>query len=328
MNTLPKKYFFLSVLAGVLGLTIFCLIGIYFISSVPKAIRPTASSPGDFVQPLGAVGPESLTIGARVALEKRLQELVAHETQQGNVSGIGIYFRDLNNGPIVRINDDADFSPASLLKLPLAIWYYKEASSSRELLTEEIQYTGPNGVSVEHFPGNRMMQPGRIYSIKELIELMVEESDNDATAVLAEYASSHNTNTVYQDLGIEPVGDYSTYHTNVRNYSAFFRILYTASYLNRDYSNELLEILTKSSFSRGIVAGVPTGIVVAHKFGERTVDPDKNINQLHDCGIVYVPKTPYILCVMTQGRDYDELAKVISEVSRETYMAVTSGKDH
>jgi len=27
--------------------------------------------------------------------------------------------------------------------------------------------------------------------------------------------------------------------------------------------------------------------------------------QLHDCGIVYYPETPYLLCVMTKGWNFE-----------------------
>lgn len=100
-------------------------------------------------------------------------------------------------------------------------------------------------------------------------------------------------------------------------------MLYNSTYLPRESSQEILTFLSHSSFTAGLVAGVPDTTTVAHKFGERAIDPGQNISQLHDCGIVYVPRQPYILCVMTQGYDYDELAKVIAEVSRRTYDAVT-----
>jgi hypothetical protein len=44
--------------------------------------------------------------------------------------------------------------------------------------------------------------------------------------------------------------------------------------------------------------------------------------QLHDCGIVYYPKRPYILCVMTRGEKMDVLPKVIKEISTEVYRNV------
>ena len=57
-------------------------------------------------------------------------------------------------------------------------------------------------------------------------------------------------------------------------------------------------------------------IPVAHKFGERELP---NADQLHDCGIVYVPKHPYLLCVMTRGDSLTNLTTVIAGLSEVVY---------
>ena len=72
-------------------------------------------------------------------------------------------------------------------------------------------------------------------------------------------------------------------------------------------------MLASADFKRGLVAGVPEDIKVAHKFGERETSEGK---QLHDCGIVYYPNRPYLLCVMTEGADLENLISVVGGVSR------------
>ena len=85
-----------------------------------------------------------------------------------------------------------------------------------------------------------------------------------------------------------------------------------------------METLVNVDFRDGLVAGVPGNIEVAHKFGEREVDSQQT--QLHDCGIVYYPKRPYLLCVMTRGQHTDDgavdeqkLQAIIKEVSTIVY---------
>jgi hypothetical protein len=79
------------------------------------------------------------------------------------------------------------------------------------------------------------------------------------------------------------------------------------------------ELITE--FDQGIVAGVPKGVTIAHKFGEREVvgEPEK---QLHDCGIVYYPKHPYLICIMTRGSDFEKLAQGIRELSELVYKEI------
>ena len=76
-------------------------------------------------------------------------------------------------------------------------------------------------------------------------------------------------------------------------------------------------MLSEVKFNKGILNGVPENILVAHKFGEmQTVEGER---QFHDCGIVYYPKHPYLLCVMTRGQNWDELSSTIGETSKEIY---------
>ncbi len=44
--------------------------------------------------------------------------------------------------------------------------------------------------------------------------------------------------------------------------------------------------------------------------------------QLHDCGIVYYPEHPYVLCLMTRGYNWDKLKEVLHQASNIVYQAV------
>jgi hypothetical protein len=82
-----------------------------------------------------------------------------------------------------------------------------------------------------------------------------------------------------------------------------------------------LELLSRSAFTDALVAGVPKGTKVAHKFGIRDV-PNEDVKQFHDCDIVYYPKRPYLLCVMTRGSQTESGVMFIREVSRRVYQQV------
>ena len=108
----------------------------------------------------------------------------------------------------------------------------------------------------------------------------------------------------------------------VKTYASFFRILYNGTYLTQRDSEHLLSLLSQSSFTQGLIAGLPTDMVVAHKFGEASL-PD-GTHQLHDCGIVYKPNQPYLICVMTKGTNFNTLAGVISHISKTVYKTIQS----
>ena len=112
---------------------------------------------------------------------------------------------------------------------------------------------------------------------------MIASSDNDAVIMLRTVVGDAPLNDVFRDFGlvipeVRTLDDSMT----VREYSAFFRILYNASYLNKAMSEKALEYLAASEFKQALVAGIPPGVIVAHKYGERSFD-DKKSKQLHDC---------------------------------------------
>src|SRR5207248_2823209 len=108
-------------------------------------------------------------------------------------------------------------------------------------------------------------------------------------------------NAVYQNFEIPVPGALTPNpQVSVVTYSSFFRVLYNASYLTRDDSQKALALLAGVDYKDGLVAGVPASVPIAHKFGERETTGDTT-KQLNDCGIVYYPSHPYLLCVMTRG---------------------------
>ena len=225
--------------------------------------------------------------------------------------------------------DDTDkFYPASLIKLPIAVTYYKIAELEPSVFERQLQIpvdAGDN--SDQYYPPAEPMVPGRSYSIKEMIQRMLIYSDNAPFTPLADGAGVLR-DKVLSDLGIHESSASESggaWNVNARTYAAIFRSLYNASYLNVEYSNELLEILSKTSFSKGLVAGVPDNVRVAHKFGE-AVGTDKDGRELtrilNDCGIIYKPQDPFILCVMTEGEDYSQMERVIQDITRAAYEAI------
>jgi beta-lactamase class A len=103
------------------------------------------------------------------------------------------------------------------------------------------------------------------------------------------------------------------------------RVLFNATYLDRDYSEKLLQLLSESDFSSGIKSGIPQNITVSQKFGDARI-PDAQGTvvgaELQNCGIVYYPDHPYQLCIMTKGSDIPDLERIIGQISQIIYTGV------
>jgi hypothetical protein len=93
-------------------------------------------------------------------------------------------------------------------------------------------------------------------------------------------------------------------------------------------SEKGLELLSKIDFEDGIRKVIPVSTPVADKFGEYYLIENgvAKEHQLHDCGIVYHPKHPYIICIMTKGDSLDSLKKVLQDISKIVYINVDAMK--
>jgi beta-lactamase class A len=74
-----------------------------------------------------------------------------------------------------------------------------------------------------------------------------------------------------------------------------------------------LGYLSHSTATNRLTAQLPASVKVAHKIGVYNANWAES-----DCGIVYVPKRPYVICVMV-GLPEDQANKFISDVSKEVY---------
>lgn len=237
-----------------------------------------------------------------------------------NKVAISVYYRDLNNGGWIELNQNELYQPASLMKLPIAIAAYQRLEEESNFFDTTV-VVGDNEQFPQYIVSGSPVKPNDKLTVRELLHRSIVYSDNRANETLATAVGLSYVTNVISDFGVSPLSNLSDYHVSPREYASFFRILYNATYLSRSHSEELLGILSESPFTKGLVAGIPKDVKIAHKFGERIVRDDNAETadfQLHDCGIVYGPR-PYLLCVMSKGSSFDALYTSIADISRMVY---------
>jgi beta-lactamase class A len=253
--------------------------------------------------------------------KKELVPFVEDLVARGEASEVAMYFRDLDNGPWTGIDEEKPFTPGSLLKVPLMMACLLQADLDPSFLRREILYQGvPDEGGIGAFAADAPLVPGRTYTVRQLIEQVAVHSDNSATWLLYNLVDLNLLERLYRDLGFDPELVRDTRKPaaiSPKVYGRLFRVLYNASYLSREKSELLLALMSRAVYREGLLAGVPPGVKVSHKFGVNTLaSPAGTIVQLHDCGIVYSAQRPYFLCVMTRGTDKQRLARVIAQTSR------------
>lgn len=257
-----------------------------------------------------------------------LNEYIEKKKSEGKASVVSVWFRDLEFGPTFGLNERVDFIPASLLKLPLAMTFYQIAEDDPAILNQTIEYSVTPFVPMQTFLPPNIIEKDKEYTIEELIVRSIINSDNIASQLLFEYLVKNYDDALsqtYRDLGIlEPGTDLSKAAVNTKGYGSIFRLLYNISFLDRDFSEKVLVLLAESEFNEGLRKGVPDHISIAHKFGERYLKTGEK--QLHDCGVIYYPNNPYLLCIMTRGDNFDNLKQIIQEISKLVYEEFDSRK--
>ncbi len=282
-----------------------------------------------FINPLLAVDiPDQKDFTEFTPFQAKVQALVQQLQNSGKTDAVGFYFRDFNTGHWVGIGENNSFFPASLLKVPLLIAYYKEAESDTKIFSQKLTYDGKtDSNAVQFVKPSQVLQAGQGYTIEDLIHRMIVYSDNNAANLLVLNIDQNSFQEVYSDLGIslpDTSGNFSDF-MSAKQYSLFFRVLRNATYLNREYSEKALGLLSQVEYKNGLAAGVPPNIVIAHKFGEYVGQNNGQIeHELHDCGIIYKPSHPYFLCVMTKGKNEPDLEDDIKKISNLVYNEVTS----
>lgn len=258
-----------------------------------------------------------------------VENFVTNDLKKKWGDDVSVYFRELNNGLHFEIGKEKYFYPASLLKVPMLITILKQAETNSNLLTAKVVFDNPKLLTDQNPEVMDRLIPGRSYTVDDLLFRMIKYSDNVSyDLLLIKVVNRAKFEETYNDLGIplpyiSTPKDNTAYMISAEQYASCFRVLYNASYLSKTMSEKALEYLSESEFTFGLVAGLPANVVVAHKFGIWT---ENNTRLLHDCGIVYYPMHPYLICVMTSAPAQVMDDHTIGELSRFIYQEI--GRQH
>jgi beta-lactamase class A len=231
------------------------------------------------------------------------------------------YFEYLPDGTYIRSGADQELIAASLIKVPLVMNLYKAAELGRiDLNTvvaiSEAELDDAYGELWRKGAGFRL-------TLREAARYALQDSDNTATHIIFNRMQgllAYDEQSLAR-LDVDQNLQNGQAVIDARSYSSVLKSLYYSSYLQKQNSQEILNFLTGSSATNRLDRGVPDSVAVAHKNGVFNSSWSES-----DCGIVYVPKRPYVICVMV-GLPEQEADDLIAQISKEVYDFVVSQKD-
>jgi beta-lactamase class A len=227
------------------------------------------------------------------------------------------YFEYLPDGTAIHIGADTNLVAASLIKTPLAMNVYKAAELGRLNLNKPVTVTaneldGGYGSWYQRGPGFQV-------TLRQAAQAALEQSDDTAMHVMFDHVNNLLNYDQQSLAGLDIAQDLQNGQAviNARSYSSVLKSLYFASYLNKTDSQQLLSYLTMSTEHSRLTKYLPKSLTVAHKNGVNNVSWAES-----DCGIVYVPKRPYIICAMI-GLPDPQASNFIADISKQVYDYVT-----
>lgn len=236
-----------------------------------------------------------------------------------NNPNISIYFEFLNTGSNIAVNKDAEFFPASLSKLPLAL------SAVKKIERGEWEW----GNELVIMPMDKDDRFGELYkkpigtkiTIEELIREMLVNSDNTAYSMILRNLEPDEFKNTQKHLGMDSFFSEDG-KISAKNYVVILRALYSSTYLSLDNSEKVINMMINSNTNIFLSAGLPSGVKFSHKIG---ISKEKNVYL--DAGIVYVPDRPYFLIVMINGIDEKKVAESMKNISEVVYNYVENYDD-
>jgi beta-lactamase class A len=273
-----------------------------------------------FIRPLLSAKPVSES-STYAEIKKAVGDFITAQEYNGVLLTASLYLRDFDNANWTSINADEKYTPGSILKIPLMMTILENEEATTGFLNRKIPFT----LKLVYAKGSKQfivpkyqIEYGKSYTYEELLRYMIVYSDNLAYTLLRNTISTEVQDRLYEELGLpKPTYDSLTVPLTVRECSVFMESLINASVLNRNNSEYALDMLTRTTFKDGVVKGIADStILIAHKFAEGGTTVHK---ELHETAVVYLGTKPYLLTIMTRGKDnvdYAELATVIQGIAR------------
>jgi len=219
-------------------------------------------------------------------------------------SGIsGVFIKDLKHGFEFRHNEYDLFPSASLAKIPIMAAAYKAEYEGILDLGKEVRLT-----EMEKLSGSgklKSLPAGTVFTVEDLIGLMISISDNTATNMLTSVLGLDYINDAIADFGLRDsrlyrrVADYAARARGLENYTTaadmglILEKIYRGDMMSKKISERCLELLSDQQHRDRIPKHLPRDAVVAHKTGlERGV--------CHDAGIVFDDRGDLLICVLTK----------------------------
>ncbi len=266
-------------------------------------------------RPASAQPPEPPVDPARVRAVERLDERL-RVISQTHAGTHGVVVFDPYSGESASLNADRRFVAASLSKLYALLTLYGAASRGELSLDDEITMRASDvwaegtGVLYRYPVGHTM-------TLRECAQFLIKESDNTAEVMLNRYLGEEKIEAELRHLGADSTSYWMPNTTTPSDVLLVLKAIADPSYTSPEFSAEMLDVMTGTSFEDRLPEPLPEGARVAHKIGSWETT-------FTDAGVVFPEgadgaEEGYYVVVFSEGVTEDAAREMIRDVSLEAY---------
>lgn len=211
----------------------------------------------------------------------------------GGGSTFGVSIHNLKTNETIQINSGQVFDAASTSKIIIASYIYHQASTGAIDLNDQVTVddsdieTGTGDLQDRSTPFDM--------SYRDLVKVMMQNSDNTAAHVLADAAGESNI----QSYSVSVLGLKNTSRTDNTTTADDMRTaieaLYTGKVAGKTLTDELLSYMVHTEFEDRLPADLPAGATVYHKIGNGVQ------SDMDDVGIITYGGQTYSVAIYTSG---------------------------
>lgn len=293
------------------------------------AIVESVLSAAKNAMPAATVSPAPKPLGPAWAADPREQSWDAMIRELEQVSAkhpgrVAIYFKDLKTNRSWEYHPDDLFPSASLIKVPIMAAVFLRIKEGNLSLNDRLSLHRRNRVGGS---GSLKWRPdGTRLSVRDLLQVMISESDNTATAMLLETVGLGYVQRQFPQLGLLYTGIFEDgmsirsgrvaheNYTTAREMNMLLEKIYRGELVDKPSSELMLEILKhRKAVASRLAKNLPRDWEIAHKTGLLR-------QACHDSAIVFSPGGDFALTVLTgQNPNYKRAKDFISRLGRIAY---------
>ena len=235
---------------------------------------------------------------------------------------VAFVIKNLKTGESVSHHENEVVKSASLIKIPIMAEVFRRVKDGKLTLQRRIAVTEADKVDGSILS---MLETGNQYSIKDLLTLMIVQSDNTAANLLIDNLGLDEINELIRCLDLKntmlrrKMMDFQAGSAGRENVTTagdmarLLELLYQGAVIDKTASADMLEIMKQQRDRSMMRLFIPDETVIAHKTGELD-------GLAHDAGIVFHPSGDYILVVFTWGALHNMVARQsIGLIARAAY---------